>query len=98
MTIQPLELTNADSTRLVSLTKFSYEVCVRSSQEQPWFPVKVDQDLAKQALKVIKDAPKTLALRKKLQVREAAISNLIHIAAPDVSWDKALKARVAICS
>jgi hypothetical protein len=39
-----------------------------------------------------------LALRKKLQVREAAISNLIHIAAPDVSWDKALKARVAICS
>lgn len=98
MTIQPLELTSADSTRLVLLTKFSYEVYVRSNQEQSWFPAKVDQDLAKQALKVIKDAPKTLALRKKLQVREAAIDNLIHIAAPDVSWDKALKARVAICS
>ena len=98
MAIQPLEITNADGTRLVLLTKFGYEVCVRSNQEQSWFPAKVDQDLAKQALKVIKDAPKTLALRKKLQVREAAISNLIHIAAPDVPWDKALKARVAICS
>jgi len=77
--LKPLEI--SDETRMVSLSRFVATYCERQSPAHSWQPLALDQQLAKQALKVIHNA--SGIDRRKLQVRGGALEVLIGKAFPD---------------
>lgn len=87
----PLEITNSDQTIMVTLSRFVPAYYERQSTEHPWQPLALDQQLAKQAIKVIHEAKGTD--RRKLQAREGAVLVLVGRAFPDADPMLALKVK-----
>lgn len=96
--VKPLEIRNEQETVIVQLERFQFFVYVCQGKGYPWMPVEVDTSIAKRALKVIHDAPKTMKFKRKMHVRNGAIDNLILAACPEESKEPwfVLKFRTAL--